>query len=46
MVAGAYLVGAAMWRRGGRAEIPDDRHWLPSRDGAGEATGGGGREAR
>ncbi|WP_299519531.1 hypothetical protein [uncultured Serinicoccus sp.] len=34
MVAGAYLVGAAMWHRRSRGQGEDDRHWLPSRDGA------------
>ncbi|GAA4879052.1 hypothetical protein [Serinicoccus chungangensis] len=46
MVAGAYLVGAALWHRRSRGQTEDDRHWLPSRDGAGEAPGAGGREPR
>ena len=36
MVAGAYLVGAAVWHRRSRGQVEDDRHWLPSRDGAGD----------
>lgn len=46
MVAGAYLVGAAMWHRRSRGQTEDDQHWLPSRDGAAEPTGSEARDWR